>query len=161
MYDCQLALEPAAESLRISREAVRPTLTSVDPESVELAAILTDEVVANAIKHGEPPIELALGGGDDRIEVAVTDRGAELPVLRTPEPAAQSGRRMRIVALLSDEWRVEELPRGKRIWFRLDLPRSGGRTLSVPADGEERRHRVKNDGIERLPTGHTNYHQGQ
>jgi anti-sigma regulatory factor (Ser/Thr protein kinase) len=122
MYDCQLVLEPIVDSLRISREAVRRTLTSVAPECIELAAILTDEVVANAIKHGEPPIVLALEGDDDQIEVTVTDAGTQLPVLRTPEPAAQSGRGMRIVDVLSDEWGVEELPRGKRIWFRLDLP---------------------------------------
>ncbi len=100
---------------------MRRTLTSVDPECIELAAILTDEVVANAIKHGEPPIVLALGGDDDQIEVTVTDHGPDLPVLRTPGPAAQTGRGMRIVDVLSDEWGVEELPRGKRIWFRLDL----------------------------------------
>jgi anti-sigma regulatory factor (Ser/Thr protein kinase) len=142
MYDCQLVLEPTVDSLRISREAVRRTLTSIDPECIELAAILTDEVVANAIKHGEPPIVLALGGNDDQIEVTVTDCGADLPVLRTPEPAAQTGRGMRIVDVLSDEWGVEELPRGKRIWFRLDLPRPGGGHV-------ERAHQVH--GRERSP----------
>lgn len=112
-------------------------LTSIDAERVELAAVLTGEVVANAIKHGEPPIVLAVGGDEEEVKVTVTDCGDELPVLRTPDLAAQDGRGLRIVDVLSDGWGVDRLPHGKRIWFRLGVHgHHDGEVAEVP-DGAE------------------------
>ena len=56
----ELTLDSTPESVRISRELVRSTLDSIDADLVEVAAILTDEMVTNAVKHGRPPISLAI-----------------------------------------------------------------------------------------------------
>jgi anti-sigma regulatory factor (Ser/Thr protein kinase) len=123
MYDVELTLAPTVESVRIGRQLVRQTLTWIDRDHVEIAAILTDEVVANAIKHGRPPIELRLKGDGGRITISVADNGPGRPVVRDTAPTAESGRGMRIVDVLSDEWGVVPLAPGKRVWFQLDVGR--------------------------------------
>ena len=118
----ELALDSTPESVRISRELVRSTLRSVDGELVDVATILTDEMVTNAVKHGQPPISLAIAGDDEGIVISVADGGPELPVARTVSRTAECGRGLMIIDILSDEWGVVPLYEGKKIWIRLHAP---------------------------------------
>jgi len=119
MDDNELALEPTAESVRASRDLVRRTLGSVDSELAEVAAILTDEVVANAIRHGRPPIALRVRGNDELVVIAVADCGPGLPVMRCADRTAENGRGLMILDAFSDDWGVVSLREGKQVWFRL------------------------------------------
>jgi anti-sigma regulatory factor (Ser/Thr protein kinase) len=121
MYQTELALEPKAESVRASRDLVRRTLGSVDCELAEVAATLTNEVVANAIRHGRPPIELSVVGDGELVVIAVTDSGPGLPVLRETDRTAESGRGLIILEAFSDDWGVAPLAQGKQVWFRLHI----------------------------------------
>jgi anti-sigma regulatory factor (Ser/Thr protein kinase) len=125
VYNQQLTLEPTAESVRLSRELVWRMLDDVDEKGAEIAAILTDEVVANAVEHGRPPIVLTVDGDREDVTVTVTDCGPSLPVLRAVEPMAERGRGMKIIDVLADAWGVDQLPVGKRVWFRLHVPHRG------------------------------------
>jgi len=121
MYGKELGLNPTPESVRISRELVRSTLHSVDTDLVEVAAILTDEMVANAVKHGRPPISLAIENDNEGIVISVADSGPEFPVVRTVSRTAEDGRGLMIIDILSDEWGVVPLYQGKQVWFRLNV----------------------------------------
>jgi hypothetical protein len=54
------------------------------------------------------------------IRVDVIDRTDREPVLRETTPGQENGRGLRIVDALATEWGVEQMPHGKRVWFRID-----------------------------------------
>ncbi len=100
---------------------MRRSLSTVDPEQVELAVILADEMVTNAVKHGAPPVELWVEQDEEGIMAAVTDSGEGVPVVTAPDSSAERGRGMWIIDQLSDSWGVQEVSSGKRIWSRVDV----------------------------------------
>ncbi|MET8812322.1 ATP-binding protein [Streptomyces sp. NPDC004549] len=90
------------------------------------ASQIVAELAANAATHGRLPgrsfrMALTLSGGTLRIEVTDT-RGDRLPECREPDPYAESGRGLLLVAALADRWGVAEdsFPR-KIVWAELDL----------------------------------------
>ena len=99
----ELALEPKAESVRASRDLVRRTLGSVDCELAEVAAILTNEVVANAVGiagHRSSQCRGRWGTCRDR-----SDRQRS----GSPRPEGdrshrESGRGLIILEAFSDDW---------------------------------------------------------
>jgi anti-sigma regulatory factor (Ser/Thr protein kinase) len=121
MYDCTFSLMPTVESVRFSRKIVRGALARFDTDFVEAAAILTDELVANAIRHGEPPIVLDVKSDEDRLTVSVTDGGPGAPIPVIADPDAESGRGLMVIEKLSDTWGVSDLPKGKCVWFELAI----------------------------------------
>jgi anti-sigma regulatory factor (Ser/Thr protein kinase) len=76
--------------------------------------------VANAVVHGRPPIKLAINRDGHAVNVAVTDSGPGMPVLRPVTYTAENGRGLVIVDVLSDQWGVDRLPGQKRVWFRIE-----------------------------------------
>jgi anti-sigma regulatory factor (Ser/Thr protein kinase) len=128
MVSWELTLEPGARSVKAGRDLVRRVLAGLDRGCVETAALLTDELVANAVVHGRPPFVLAVHRGDHAVDVVVTDAGPGLPHIRPVTHLAESGRGLVIVDVLSDQWGVDELPGGKRVWFRIE---AGGTARSA------------------------------
>jgi anti-sigma regulatory factor (Ser/Thr protein kinase) len=120
------SLRPSVESVRFSRRVIRGALTTFATDLIEDAAILTDELVANAIVHGEPPIGLKVRTDENVLCVAVTDGGAGTADPQPIDPSAESGRGLTIVDKLSDAWGVSQLPEGKCVWFELRLKRVDG-----------------------------------
>jgi anti-sigma regulatory factor (Ser/Thr protein kinase) len=123
MYDCTFSLRPSVESVRFSRQVIRGALATFDTDFVEAAAVLTDELVANAVSHGSPPIVLEVKSDEERLTVAVTDAGPGTPVPQPTGPRAECGRGLVIVSKLSDTWGVSDLPKGKCVWFELKVKR--------------------------------------
>ncbi len=119
MVSWELTLEPTARSVKTGRDLVHRVLSGSDEGCVQTTAILTDELVANAVTHGRPPIMLAIHRDPGGVTVAVTDCGPGRPDLRSAPLIAESGRGLTIVNVLSDEWGVDDLPDGKRVWFRM------------------------------------------
>lgn len=90
------------------------------PDDVaEVSALLADELVANAIAHGEGPISLSMGIRSDCIRIAVRDEGTEFPVVRESNPTAESGRGLSIVDSLATRWGFDPAGHGKSVWFEL------------------------------------------
>jgi len=85
------------------------------------AELLVSELVTNAVLHGAPPITMRVEcDGSNGLRVSVTDNNPEPAQVRQAGPADESGRGMRLVDVISDDWGVE--PRtdvGKDVWFRL------------------------------------------
>ena len=121
MFERSFPLPPNAGSVRFSREAVRGALAEYDQDTVEAAAILTDELVTNAIMHGEPPIVLEIKEDHEMVTVAVRDAGSGIPEAKPPRRGALSGRGLTIVDSMSDGWGVDERRHGKCVWFQLHL----------------------------------------
>lgn len=90
----------------------------------EVAVLLADELVTNAIVHGSGDIGLRVHVSDDGVRVDVSDESTGAPIVREVEPGQSHGRGMRIIDSLATAWGVDELPGGKNVWFSLELARS-------------------------------------
>lgn len=95
-----------------------------DEHMVATAALLTTELVANAVRHGGGRwLEVALILDDRAMRVEVSDGGAGAPRPQPlPGPEADTGRGLMIVETLAERWGYEPdaSGRGKRVWFELD-----------------------------------------
>ncbi|MFE6500920.1 ATP-binding protein [Kitasatospora sp. NPDC057738] len=86
--------------------------------------LLVAELVANAMLHGDGPLELVLDATGQRLRVEVSDRSPAMPVLRLPhEPALPGGHGLFIVERTADRWGAEPNGRGKAIWAEFDAHR--------------------------------------
>jgi len=88
-------------------------------EVLEQAMFVVDELVANAIRHGGPPIELRLAERGGLVAVEVTDANGREPRQRRAGEDDESGRGLNIVAALSVRWGVRPTAGGKCVWAEL------------------------------------------
>jgi anti-sigma regulatory factor (Ser/Thr protein kinase) len=97
----------------------------------EDATIVVSELVTNALRHGArgtgdvaiDGIELVLCRRAGLIACAVADPGTEPPLLMTPDPAAETGRGLRVVQALSADWGWTRLSgHCKAVWAILRVP---------------------------------------
>ena len=108
-------------SAGIARACVKDALAG-HPDSVrDVAILLADELVTNALVHGEGDIGLRVDVSQGAVRVDVFDEAQGAPVIRKVTPGHTHGRGMRIVDSLASSWGVDELPSGKNVWFRLDF----------------------------------------
>lgn len=119
-----LALAGAPETTTIARQAIRALATLCDRPCGEDLALLTSEVVTNAVKHGPVPAENSVAIEalvfDDVVRVEVRDRGAGFDP-PTPGPPGQprpSGWGLFLVGELARRWGVESLP-SSTVWFEV------------------------------------------
>ncbi|MFE9680190.1 ATP-binding protein [Streptomyces sp. NPDC006285] len=101
---------------------------SLSEELVDNAVLATDELFANAVRHGsshpDDTVTVSVEYTGHEVRVMVADRSTALPRLRTAGEAEESGRGLAIVAALTDDWGIappEPGERGKRVWFSLDI----------------------------------------
>ncbi len=123
MHEFECALAGSAESVRSSRDLVRRVLDACPREFVEDAMLVADELVTNAIRHGRPPISLTVRPDPAGVLIEVLDCGPGRPVHRKVDEHADRGRGLDIVDRLSDDWGVEPVDGGKRVWSRLAVDR--------------------------------------
>jgi anti-sigma regulatory factor (Ser/Thr protein kinase) len=111
------------ESVREARAMVSRELGAGD--AAEAAALCVSELVTNAIAYtrsGLPggTFAVSVQAGPSGIVIRVRDGGARtLPVLADPEPGAEHGRGLLIVAAVADEWGTEPAAAGRATWCRI------------------------------------------
>jgi anti-sigma regulatory factor (Ser/Thr protein kinase) len=115
----RLATGPAAaaEARTQVRTAIRNWEVPVDPY---VAALLTSELVTNAIRHemGES-VTLAINCSRDQLRVDVHDTARSAPVPVDAPADAETGRGVTLVATLADEWGFYPTLWGKAVFFTL------------------------------------------
>jgi anti-sigma regulatory factor (Ser/Thr protein kinase) len=113
---------PTSESAAIARRFVRGWLAERDLDELsENAALVTSELVSNAVVHVGAPCTLSLEDrGGRRIRVTVEDPSDVTPVRGSPSESALGGRGLPIVDQLSMAWGTELGKNGgKTIWCDL------------------------------------------
>jgi anti-sigma regulatory factor (Ser/Thr protein kinase) len=112
----------ATEAVRSARVfvATTPEASGADLNTLEL---LVSELVTNAVLHAQSTIVVDVERIDDVLRVGVRDSSSELPVRRSLEPTAESGRGLNIVHTLALRWGVDfdGQSSGKRVWFEIPL----------------------------------------
>ncbi|RKS75459.1 anti-sigma regulatory factor (Ser/Thr protein kinase) [Motilibacter peucedani] len=117
----QRTLSTSPTAAREAREFMDAAICTEHAASVlDDARLLVTELVANAIRHGAPPITLQVEcDASAGMRVSVSDGCAVEPTPRETSPDDESGRGVHIVDLLSDSWGVQPTENGKAVWFRL------------------------------------------
>ena len=118
----QLTLSPAPDSARHARRFVGEVLSDagVEDETVDVALLLTSELVTNGIVHANTVLRVVVDVATSWLRIDVSDGNPNLPSRRDYDVDATTGRGLEMVELLSQGFGAESLNgHGKRVWFRL------------------------------------------
>jgi serine phosphatase RsbU (regulator of sigma subunit)/anti-sigma regulatory factor (Ser/Thr protein kinase) len=112
--------EPAmvAHARRLATDQLRAWGLSAAEFTTEL---VVSELVTNAIRHGEPPIQLRLIR-DDGIVCEVADASSTAPHLQRSRALDEGGRGLLLVCELAESWGTRQTTTGKTIWCQQVLP---------------------------------------
>ena len=91
------------------------------------AELLIGELIANAIAHGTPLVELRLRHTRDALMIEVSDEAPFLPRRLRPSVDDEHGRGLMLVANLAKRWGVRPTPTGKAVWCLLALNQASRR----------------------------------
>lgn len=100
------------------RAAMESWGVSADPY---VAALLTSELVTNAIRYAAETIKLFVTCSCGHLRVYVHDMSRELPVALDPSVEAEDGRGLMLVASLATAWGSYRTSAGKAVYFTLAL----------------------------------------
>ncbi|HZC41837.1 MAG TPA: ATP-binding protein [Streptosporangiaceae bacterium] len=122
----------AAESVGTARGFAREALRDWGmTDLADLAELVVSELVTNAVRHGVPsarkvvreyPIRLRLLAQPPFVMCMVTDPGADIPVLRESDPAAECGRGLHVVESSCVRWGWHLLDEGGKVVWALMRP---------------------------------------
>ena len=106
-------------SAALARRHVARFATDQDLDrTTNVLALITSELVANAVLHGAEPIELTLRDELDIVTLEVFDGDPAVNNVRSPAASdhAVGGKGLLIVASLADRWGVRPSYTGKTVW---------------------------------------------
>ena len=117
----QRSLPAQPRSVPLARSWAEGWLAGSDvPEPArDVARLVISELVTNAISQGEGAVRVMLDAGEGSLLVEVFDSGHRLPSLDDAPVDATSGRGLRLVDAVCDEWGVREELEGKTVWARV------------------------------------------
>lgn len=81
--------------------------------------MLVSELATNAIVHASTEVIVEAHRWHDRLRVAVSDADIRLPAMAALDAEVISGRGLRVVNQLADDWGVYMRLDGKTVWFEL------------------------------------------
>lgn len=118
-FDHRLPPQPA--SVGMARHLVRGLLAEAGRDDLtETATLAVSEIVTNALLHAGTQIHVVARVDDDGLRCEVGDGSLHLPVLRRYGATSGTGRGLRMVDQLVDEWGVTpHPPTGKTVWFQM------------------------------------------
>ena len=94
-------------------------------ERIDEILVVASELVGNAIRHtGETHaewLEVTWDVDTAGVTVRVDDPSTDYPKPRLAKPDEAGGRGLAIVRAMSDDWGVQWLDRGKRVWAHIPL----------------------------------------
>jgi anti-sigma regulatory factor (Ser/Thr protein kinase) len=104
-----------------ARNRVRTACGALPPDVLEVAVLLTSELVTNAVRYGGTRIVLRVRDGPDVLRVEVQDNGPWVPA-RTRDERATGGRGLLLVESLAHAWGTTTLgcdAGSKTVWFAI------------------------------------------
>lgn len=107
----------------IARQHVWRFCSGLPRDLVEVATLLTSELVTNAVRHARGSIRLAMNRDRAMLHIEVSDDSPDPPVVRNAHPTDTGGRGVMLVDRLAAGWGVAMRNGGKVVWFRLPTPR--------------------------------------
>ncbi len=90
------------------------------PAACETAALLTSELVTNAVLHAGTGVTVTVCARDGIVRVEVADGSARVPTTPPYGGEAQTGRGLALVQRVATTWGVERQPGGKTVWFEVE-----------------------------------------
>ncbi|MEV5516313.1 SpoIIE family protein phosphatase [Streptomyces flaveolus] len=90
-------------------------------EAAFVTELVASELVTNAIRYGEPPVQLRLIR-DRTLICEVSDASSTSPHLRRAHAFDEGGRGLLLVAQLTQRWGSRQTGAGKTIWAEQPLP---------------------------------------
>jgi anti-sigma regulatory factor (Ser/Thr protein kinase) len=121
MMEFERAFSADAANVPRARSFVADVLAST-PVDVQVARLLTSELVTNAVLHTQSGFRVRVRSGPDIVRVEVVNDEPEL-LLAMREPSEDGGRGLRLVQELSVEWGVESTRDEKIVWFEVPTSR--------------------------------------
>ncbi|MFG2683222.1 SpoIIE family protein phosphatase [Streptomyces sp. NPDC048392] len=115
-------VRPDPSHVAATRRSVTEQLTrwGLD-ETAFVTELVVSELVTNAIRYGEPPIQLRLIR-DSALICEVSDANSTSPHLRRAHAYDEGGRGLLLVAQLTQRWGSRQTGNGKTIWAEQPLP---------------------------------------
>jgi len=107
-----------AEARRHVQAAISDWGLSADPY---IAALLTSELVTNAIRHAGGSVRLFVTCSSGHLRVYVHDAARDWALPLDPAIDAEDGRGLMLVASLSTDWGCHRTSAGKAVYFTLAL----------------------------------------
>ncbi|MER5733580.1 SpoIIE family protein phosphatase [Streptomyces sp. NPDC002138] len=90
-------------------------------EAAFVTELVVSELVTNAIRYGEPPIQLRLIHEDTSLICEVSDASGTAPHMRRARIFDEGGRGLLLVAQLAQRWGTRHTAVGKTIWAEQSL----------------------------------------
>jgi anti-sigma regulatory factor (Ser/Thr protein kinase) len=114
-----LHLDPDPAAAREARSWIVSALGNWPDAGVETARLLVTEVVTNAVLHARTPIEVCVRPVGSRIRFEIADEHPAGPLFKHFQLDAMTGRGLRLLDSMADEWGVARTEGGKVVWFTL------------------------------------------
>ena len=107
-----------------ARRRVAAACEGLSRDLIEIAQLLTSELVGNAMQHGRGTITLTIMRQRGFVRVEVGDDGAARPRLIRSADVLSGNRGLMLVEGFADAWGVRsaESGPGKVVWFSLKTP---------------------------------------
>lgn len=116
----RLDLLPDPGAVREAREWAGRMLGGWADERLETARLLVSELVTNVVLHARTPMSLRHLRVGTRARFELADGLRAGPVAKRYVPDSPTGRGIRLVTALADDWGVQRSIDGKVVWFELE-----------------------------------------
>lgn len=108
----------------VARRHVGEVLSDSPPAVVDVVALLVSELATNCVRYVKTDFTVSIEQTAHSVRVDVADDDGAGVTMQRPGPDETTGRGLRIVERLADDWGVTQVVngRGKSVWFTLQLP---------------------------------------
>jgi len=116
-----------ASSIARARQFVASVVRDVPRPTSEECALIVSELVSNAVRHAHTDLILRVEDRKAAIHMEIEDNGPGDPVMKSPPHTELSGRGLKIVDALANDWGVRRTDGpAKIVWATVAIP---GRTV--------------------------------
>lgn len=120
LVQLERSLPPRAASAAAARRLVSQALADSARADLEDSALLAvSELVTNALVHAGTDIGVHVSVDQRGVLVAVRDGNPHLPTVHRRARESGTGRGLRLVEGLADDWGIDQQVDGKVVWFRI------------------------------------------